>query len=83
VSTNVKYQMLTVIEIHINCFYSNIYKEPLFPLHAVMKEHMVFEWKMEIRAEADQSHAVRIIPIFSNCKVTTESSLCMPFRHVG
>lgn len=53
------------------------------PLLAVMKERMAFEWKMEIGVEADQSHDVRIIPVFSNCKVTTVSSLCVPFRHVG
>jgi len=83
VSRNVKYKILTVIKMHINCFDPNVYKEPLLPSRAVMKEHMAFEWKMEIVVEADQSHAVRIIPVFPNCKVTTESSLCMPFRHVG
>ena len=71
------------IEKYGNYFYSNVYQEPLLPLLAVMKEHMAFEWKMEIRVEADQSHAVRIIPVFSNCKVTTKSFLCVPFRHVG
>jgi hypothetical protein len=44
---------------------------------------MAFEWKMEIMVEADQSHAVRIMPVFPNCKVTAEPSLYMPFMHVG
>ena len=37
---------------------------------------------MEIVVAADQLLAVRIILIFLNCKVTAESSLCMPLRHV-
>jgi len=48
-----------------------------------MLEHVAFEWKMETVVEADLSHAVRIIPVFPNCKVTAESSLIMSFRHVG
>ena len=74
--------MLTVIEIHINFFYRNVYWELLLPSHAVMKEQMAFEWKMEIVVAADLLRAVRIIPVFPKCKVTAQSSLCVPFRNV-
>jgi hypothetical protein len=73
---------MTMIKIHINCFYSDVYQEPLMLWHAVVKERKSFERKMEIVVEADQSHAVRIKPIFPNYKVTTQSSFCMSLRHV-
>jgi len=31
------------------------------PSHAVMKEQMAFEWKMEIVVAADELHAVRFV----------------------